>query len=73
MSGGSTFDIEKKIGTLSVHVGSRDEESQDTPNYNCTSLSNATMLNTRDRNLAGRAQTYANCNAFFSCMQKEVF
>ena len=29
----------KKIGTPSVHVGSRTELSQDTPNYNCTSVS----------------------------------
>ena len=28
----------KKIGTLSVHVGSLNEVSEDTPNYNCTSL-----------------------------------
>ena len=54
-----------KIGTRSVHVGSLCEVSQDTPNYNCTSLRIMTMSNTHDRNFAVYGQTQANCNVFF--------
>ena len=55
----------RKIGTRSVHVGSLCEVSQDTPNYNCTSLRIMTMSNTHDRNFAVYGQTQANCNVFF--------
>ena len=55
----------EKIGTRSVHVGSLCEVSQDTPNYNCTSLRIMTMSNTHDRNFAVYGQTQANCNVFF--------
>ena len=55
----------KKIGTRSVHVGSLCKVSQDTPNYNCTSLRIMTMSNTHDRNFAVYGQTQANCNVFF--------
>ena len=54
-----------KIGTRSVHVGSLCEVSQDTPNYNCTSLRIMTMSNTHGRNFAVYGQTQANCNIFF--------
>ena len=54
-----------KIGTRSVHVGSLCKVSQDTPNYNCTSLRIMTMSNTHDRNFAVYGQTQANCNVFF--------
>ena len=55
----------RKIGTRSVHVGSLCKVSQDTPNYNCTSLRIMTMSNTHDRNFAVYGQTQANCNVFF--------
>ena len=54
-----------KIGTPSVHVGSLNEASQDTPNYNCISLRIVPISNTHDGNFAGFDQTQANCNVFF--------
>ena len=63
-----------KIGTRSVHVGSLSEVSQDTPNYNCTLLSIATMLNTlHDRYFAGYAQTQTNCNVMFDVCKRTSF
>ena len=62
-----------KIGTRSVHVGSVSEVSQNTANYNYTSLSFVTMLNTRDRNFAVYAQTQANCNVFFYVCKSDSF
>ena len=55
-------DTVKKIGTRSVHVGSLNEVSQGTPNYNCTLLTIVTMLNTlHDCYFAGYSQTQTNC------------
>ena len=63
-----------EIGTRNVHVGSLNEVSQGTPNYNCTLLSIVTMLNTlRDRYFAGYAQTQTNCKAMFDVCKRTSF
>ena len=63
-----------KIGTRSVHVGSLNEVSQGTPNYNCRLLSSVTMLNTlHDRYFAGYAQTQTNFNAMFDVCKGTSF
>ena len=63
-----------KIDTHSVHVGSLNEVSQGTRNYNRTLLSIVTMLNTlHDRHFAGYAQTQTNCNAMFDVCQRTSF
>ena len=46
-----------KIGTRSVHVGSRSNVSKDAQNDNCASLG---IVTTCDRNFAGYAQTQPN-------------
>ena len=59
--------LEKKIGTLSVHVGSLSKVSKDTPNYNCMyiPIGIVTILNRCDPSFAGYAETMAICNALF--------
>ena len=59
MGGGGSFqDKAIKIGTLSVHVGSLSEVSQDTLKTQ-DPLSIVTMLNRCDCNFAGYAETKA--------------
>ena len=62
--------ILQKIDTRSVHVCSLCEVSKDTPNYTSLYISVVTMLNRRDRNLAGYAQFKAICTALFDVCKR---